>query len=221
MLNHFLDPPETRELRQQMVRTQLQPRHVHDARVLGAMSQIPREFFVPAEFRNAAYDDRPLPIGQGQTISQPYMVAVMAQLLQLGGNETVLEIGAGSGYGAAVLALMAKKVVAVEHIGALLEKAQARWQTLGLHNVEGVLNDGTLGWPAGGPYDGISVTAAAPEIPPSLLGQLRRKRGRLVIPVGSKAFQMLVVAHTDDQGIAVLQEQFPCVFVPLLGKEGW
>ena len=217
----MLDPPETRLLRQRMIREQLVARGIDDLAVLYAMQQIPRECFVPDLPVETVYRDGPLPIGQGQTISQPYMVAVMASLLQLHDQAIVLEVGAGSGYGAAVLALLAKQVVAIERLPTLLALAQNRWHTLGLDHIVGVVGDGTLGWPDGAPYDGISVTAAAPGIPPTLLAQLRPNQGRMVIPVGTRHLQMLQVIQRTDHNQAAITEPFPCVFVPLLGAEGW
>lgn len=217
----MMDPTSTRLLRQQMINKQLLARGLNDPKVLHAMQQIPREHFVPDLPVETVYRDGPLTIGHGQTISQPYMVAIMASLLQLNGTETVLEVGAGSGYGAAVLALLAKKVVAIERIPALLEKAQSRWQSLGIDNIIGVMGDGSQGCEQQAPYDGISVTAAAPHIPQSLLAQLCVNTGILVIPAGPRFSQMLLVVRRNNLDQAVITEQFACVFVPLLGKEGW
>lgn len=216
-----MDPQNTRTLRQHMIQSQLVTRGLHDPRVLHAMQQIPREHFAPDLPVEMVYRDGPLSIGQGQTISQPYMVAVMASLLRLSGDETVLEVGAGSGYGAAVLSLLAKKVIAIERIPSLLETAQSRWQALGLDSIVGVVGDGTLGCDQHAPYDGISVTAAAPHIPPTLFSQLCADTGRLVIPTGSRFSQMLLVVHRTPQNDPIITQQFPCVFVPLLGQEGW
>ena len=216
-----LNPAETRRLRQDMIQNQLVTRGIHDANVLGAMEQIPREYFVENQPMPSIYWDGPLAIGCGQTISQPYMVAIMASLLQLQGKETVLEVGAGSGYGAAVLALLAKKVVAIERIPSLLQQAKNRWQGLGLNNITGICADGSLGCPQYAPYDGISVTAAPANIPPSLVAQLQCHTGRLVIPVGPRSAQMLQVVQRDQHNKINVHNQFPCVFVPLLGQEGW
>lgn len=217
----MLDPPETRLLRQRMIREQLVSRGISDPAVLHAMQMIPREYFVPELPVETVYHDGSLPIGQGQTISQPYMVAVMATLLGLHDRATVLEVGAGSGYGAAVLAMLANKVVAIERLPSLLEQAVTRWRDLGLDHIVGVVGDGTLGCAPHAPYDGISVTAAAPELPPTLLAQLCPNTGRMVIPVGSRFMQMLQVAQYTDHQRVIMTEEFPCVFVPLLGKEGW
>lgn len=216
-----LDPITTRHRRLQMVNQQLRPRGIADQRVLHAMAMLPREDFLPPELEEDAYVDGPLPIGQGQTISQPYMVAVMAELLALTGDETVLEIGAGSGYAAAVLALLARRVITIERHAGLLALARQRWHGLGLANITGITGDGTLGWAEAAPYDAISVTAAAPSVPPTLLAQLRRDTGRMVIPVGNRMMQTLLVVRPDPEQQPRIQECFHCMFVPLLGQEGW
>ncbi|MBF0425625.1 MAG: protein-L-isoaspartate(D-aspartate) O-methyltransferase [Magnetococcales bacterium] len=217
-----LDPQATRALRQRMVMQQLVPREIRDPRVLLAMARVPRECFVPAHLADHAYDDSPLPIGAGQTISQPYMVAVMAELLSLTGTETVLEIGAGSGYSAAILAQLAQRVVTVERIPELLEQARRVWQALGLTNIEGMVGDGTLGAPERAPFAAISVTAGAPpEPPPSLIDQLLPGVGRMVIPAGSRGLQTLYLVHRDAEGQVSREGKLACIFVPLLGAEGW
>ena len=171
------------ELRYWMVKSQIAARGVHNSDVLAAMELVPREEFVPEELRGQAYDDGPLPIGQGQTISQPLTVAFMAQALQLTGNEKVLEIGTGSGYGAAVLSRLAKEVHTVERLPELAEAARERLARLGFTNVYVHIGDGSLGWPQHAPYDAICVTAAAASVPLPLQGQLA-EGGRLLIPVG-------------------------------------
>jgi protein-L-isoaspartate(D-aspartate) O-methyltransferase len=201
-----------------MVEVQLRRRGIRDERVLAAMGEIPREEFVPAESRVSAYADNPIPIGHGQTISQPYMTALMAQLLQLTGGETVLEVGAGSGYAAAVLAQLAVRVVAVELIPALAQLARENLRRTGRgHGVTVVEGDGWFGYPELGPYAAISVAAAAPLIPEALLDQLGDP-GRLVIPVG----------EADDQELRLLSKRAGrmesrvatlCRFVPL--RKGW
>lgn len=202
-----------------MVRTQLQRRGITDARLLQAMREVPRHAFVPPEWRHEAYSDRPLPIGEGQTISQPFMVAIMTQSLALQGHERVLEIGTGSGYQAAVLGRLAAYVYSVEYLPALADSARAVLQRLGYTNVEVIVGDGSLGLPAYAPYDGIIVTAAAPRVPPPLLEQLT-EGGRLVIPVGAAKTQELLII--TRHGNAYPQERsVPCRFVPLLGQEGW
>ncbi|MBF0371344.1 MAG: protein-L-isoaspartate(D-aspartate) O-methyltransferase [Magnetococcales bacterium] len=185
------------------------------------MGRLPREKFVVPALVGHAYEDSPMPLSQGQTISQPYIVAVMAQLLELTGVERVLEIGAGSGYGAAVLSLLAKEVVAVERIGELLAGAKERWKALGLTNIQGVEGDGTLGWPELAPFDAISVTAAAPNLPMPLFEQLHQSHGRMVIPMGPRWCQNLSLVRRKNSATPLVEKQFPCVFVPLLGEEGW
>jgi len=203
-----------------MVEKQLRRRGIRDPRVLEAMREIPREEFVPPDSRLLAYTDDPIPIGFRQTISQPYMTALMAEVLELSGTETVLEVGAGSGYAAAVLGRLAARVMAVEIVPGLARFAEANLKRTGTGaNVQVRTGDGSLGCAEWAPYDAISVAAAAPEIPMSLLSQLRDP-GRLVIPVGPRHDQELrVVTKRDgriDYRVATL-----CRFVPLLGGEGW
>ncbi|MBF0173744.1 MAG: protein-L-isoaspartate(D-aspartate) O-methyltransferase [Magnetococcales bacterium] len=217
----LIDPPATRPLRQDMIQQQLRPRGIDDPNVLAAMATIPREQFIPSIHREDAYGDGPLPIGDGQTISQPFMVAIMAQLLCPDGHGTVLEIGTGSGYGAAILSRLATRVITLERIPRLLDQARARWRELGLDNIEGILTDGTLGYPPQAPYEGICVTAAAPSTPTALIQQLHPLRGRLVIPTGPRFMQTLHCIHRDAQGNTVTQSHFSCVFVPLIGQQGW
>jgi protein-L-isoaspartate(D-aspartate) O-methyltransferase len=212
--------PDWPEERHRMVERQLRRRGIHNPRVLAAMREIPREEFVPAESRLLAYTDDPIPIGYGQTISQPYMTALMADALDLSGTETVLEVGAGSGYAAAVLGRLAARVMALELVPSLARIAEANLKRTGTGaNVVVRAADGSLGCAEWAPYDAISVPAAAPEIPVSLLAQLRDP-GRLVIPVGPRADQELRVvtkqAGRIDYRVATL-----CRFVPLRGGEGW
>jgi len=202
-----------------MVETQIRKRGVTSTRVLEAMASVPRHEFVPAEFLHEAYADKPLPIGEGQTISQPYMVAAMAAALELTGSERVLEIGTGSGYQAAVLSVLAREVITVESQTTLALSAQERLTDLGYANVHVHNGDGSTGFPDAAPYDAILVTAAAPEIPPVLAGQLR-EGGRLVIPVGSRENQELVQARKEN-GTLKTRVLFDCRFVPLLGRYGW
>lgn len=210
-------PPESPALL--MLREQIQARGVKDERVLGAMARVDRAAFVPPEMRVHAYEDRPLPIGDGQTISQPYMVARMTALLALAPTARVLEIGTGSGYQTAVLAELAAEVVSVERQATLAHEAADRLLHRGYRNVTVHHADGTLGWPAREPYDAILVTAAAPALPKALLGQLA-DGGRLVCPVGSRAAQQLEVI--TRRGAAFnRQVDTRCIFVPLLGKQGW
>jgi protein-L-isoaspartate(D-aspartate) O-methyltransferase len=187
--------------------------------VLEAMLSVPRHEFVPAEFQGDAYADKPLPIGERQTISQPYMVAAMTEALNLTGTDRVLEIGAGSGYQAAVLSLLAREVISVESQTSLALTAQERLTDLGYTNVHVHNGDGSSGFPDGAPYDAILVTAGAPEIPKPLIDQLR-EGGRLVIPVGSQESQHLVKARKEN-GNLNSRALFDCQFVPLLGRYGW
>ncbi len=212
------EPDYTAE-RRVMIRTQLQRRGITDRRVLQAMREVPRHAFVPPEWRHEAYSDRPLPIANDQTISQPYMVAIMTQSLALQGHERVLEVGTGSGYQAAVLSRLAAQVYSIEYFPNLAETARAVLQRLGYTNVQVMTGDGGLGLPAHAPYHGILVAAAAPHVPQSLLGQLA-EGGRLAIPVGSVASQelLIITRHGDDYPQA---RSVPCRFVPLLGQEGW
>lgn len=192
---------------------------ITDQRVLDAIRRVPREAFVPEDLRYAAYENRPQPIGHEQTISQPLMVALMTQALQLTGDERVLEVGTGSGYQAAILSLLARHVVTVERVPDLAQSAEERLRHLGYANVEVHEAGEQLGWPEGGPYDAIIVTAAAPEIPLPLLNQLAMG-GRLVIPVGSRDLQELVRITKTPQG-AQRHNLGPCRFVPLLGPAAW
>lgn len=194
--------------------------HIRDPRVLEAMEAVPRHLFVPEALQSRAYGDHALPIAANQTISQPYIVARMSELLEVDKRSRVLEIGAGSGYQTAVLARLAGQVYAIERIGALAREAQARIRQLGIYNATVKCFDGTLGWMAHAPYDGILVAAGGPEVPEPLLAQLKTG-GRLVIPVGeTRESQHLVrVVHTEE-GL-VREDHGPCAFVPLIGRYGW
>ena len=192
---------------------------IKDKRVLDAMSRIPRERFVPPESRHLAYEDMPLPIGLEQTISQPYIIALMTEALELTGSEKVLEIGTGSGYQAAILAELARLVITVERLPALAEGAKKVLDRLGYQNVEIHLPEETLGWPGQSPYDAIMVTAAAPKVPPDLVAQLAIG-GRMVIPVGSRYFQELYKI-TRQKKKNVVQNLGGCRFVSLIGKNAW
>lgn len=202
-----------------MVETQIRKRGVASPRVLAAMSTVPRHEFVSAEFQNDAYADKPLPIGEGQTISQPYMVAAMTEALELTGSERVLEIGTGSGYQAAVLSSLASQVITVENHTALALSAQVRLSRLGYANVHVHNGDGSAGLPDAAPYDAILVTAGAPQIPRVFVGQLR-EGGRIVIPVGDRENQELVCAQKEN-GELKSRVLFGCKFVLLLGRYGW
>jgi len=194
-------------------------REIADKRVIEAMRRVPREAFVSADQRDAAYDDRPLGIGFGQTISQPYMVALMLQALGLTGSEKVLELGTGSGYEAAILAELARSVITVEYIPELAESARQALDGLGYSNVEVHKAGETLGWPEGAPYDAIIVSAGAPAVPEVLLEQLTWG-GRLVIPVGSRWQQDLLRVTRLREGNTT-ENLGGCYFVPLIGKDAW
>jgi len=202
-----------------MVEQQLVTRGISDSRVLEAFRAVPRHEFVPPDFRNSAYEDHPLPIGEDQTISQPYMVALMTQCLGLKGDESILEIGTGSGYQSAILAALAKKVYSLERFASLARRAGEILKELGYQNVEVATGDGTLGWKEHAPYEGIIVTAAAPKIPDAYISQLKTG-GRLVIPVGGSFSQILSVVEKGPGGLNTT-EVCGCIFVPLVGKEGW
>jgi protein-L-isoaspartate(D-aspartate) O-methyltransferase len=202
-----------------MVERQLRRRGVEDERVLAAMARVPRELFLPEPLRDRAYDDAALPIGGGQTMSQPYIVAKMAELLSLTGDERVLDVGTGSGYHAAVLAELAREVVTIERVPELAETARASLAAAGYGRVEVLVGDGTLGVPERAPFDAITVAAAAPLLPESLYEQLRIG-GRLVVPVGGRANQRLELIVRSPEGPAVVRS-VPCRFVPLVGAEGF
>lgn len=206
-------------MREQMVREQLIPRGISDRRVLQAFRKVPRHEFVPDEYKNASYNDYPLPIGTNQTISQPYMVALMTQCLGLEGGEKVLEVGTGSGYQLAVLAEIAQSVYSVERYDELAAAARRTLDQLGYNNFMIKTGDGTVGWDEFAPYDGIVVTAGSPTVPQSLIRQLK-DGGRIVIPVGSQFSQVLTVIERNGTSIKSTSI-CGCVFVPLVGKEGW
>lgn len=208
------------EEREYMVEDQLARRGIHDERVLSAFREVPREAFIPPELAEFAYRDTPLPIAEGQTISQPYIVAVTARALNLEGGEKVLEVGTGSGYAAAILARLAGRVYSVERHVALADAARERLRTLGVSNVEVLHGDGTLGWPEHAPYDAIAVAAAAPEVPRALLEQLA-PGGRLVIPVGAEGAAQVLMRITRE-GSGFREEVLSGVrFVPLIGAQGF
>lgn len=202
-----------------MVEEQLIARDITDKRVLEAFLKVPRHKFISQSEQNSAYGDFPLPIGCGQTISQPYMVACMTQCLGLEGNEKVLEIGTGSGYQAAILAELAKKVYTVERIESLSANAKSALLESGYKNIYFKVGDGTLGWKESAPFDGIIVTAGAPEVPQPLLDQLG-ENGRFVIPIGENLSQVLTVFEKKN-GKVKKAEVCGCMFVPLIGKKGW
>jgi protein-L-isoaspartate(D-aspartate) O-methyltransferase len=207
--------------RRQMVEQQIRRRGVTDPAILNAMAAVPRELFVAPEYRIQSYDDTPLPIPAGQTISQPYVVALMIEALHLRPADRVLEIGTGSGYAAAVLSRMSREVYTVERHGELVAYARARFQELGYDNIQVRHGDGTLGWPEHAPYDGIVVAAGGPQIPLSLRQQLA-PGGRMVIPVGRRRERQQLVRITRENESDFRQEKLGHVrFVPLIGREGW
>jgi len=206
-------------LRKRMVDEQLAARGIRDRRVLSAMATTPRHAFVPEALRERAYDDHPLPIGYGQTISHPYTVALMTEALELQGTERVLEIGSGSGYQTAILARICANVFTIERIAALAARARAVLDQLGLYNVALRVGDGTIGWNAEAPFDAIIVTAGTPQVPRPLLSQLRAG-GRLVVPIGEEDSQTLLRLRVDASGVT---EEYigDCRFVKLLGRYGF
>ena len=206
--------------RELMVTRQLEARGINDSRVLSAMRRVPRHLFVSHDQQDQAYGDFPLPIGENQTISQPFMVATMLADLRLRGHEHVLEVGTGSGYNAALLGELAAMVISIERIEVLAERARELISQLSYKNVRIEIADGTLGWYEGAPYDGIVVTAGAPRVPTALLNQLAIG-GRLVIPVGGRSGQVLEI-HTKLKPDRIeVQTDTACRFVSLIGKDGW
>lgn len=202
-----------------MVEEQLRARQIADERVLAAMARVPRELFVPERVRRRAYDDAALPIAEGQTISQPFMVAQICELLELTGTERVLDVGTGSGYQAAVLAELAAEVVTVERIPALAAQARAALVAAGYADVDVRVGDGSVGVPDRAPYDAVAVAAAAPAVPAALYEQLA-PRGRLAVPVGDLFGQRLELVVRSPEGAAVVRS-VACRFVPLVGREGF
>jgi protein-L-isoaspartate(D-aspartate) O-methyltransferase len=211
---------EMRNLREQMVEEQIRPRGIIDSRVLDAMRIIPRHLFVPPETSHLAYNDGPLPIGERQTISQPYIVALMSQLLRLTGTERVLEIGTGCGYQTAVLCEIASYVYSLERYVSLAETAAATLDELGYDNVDIHIGDGSQGLADMGPFDAIIVTAAAPSVPGPLCSQLHNNSGRLVVPVGDRQKQTLQVVYNQDGELHV-EDVLGVRFVPLVGRYGF
>jgi protein-L-isoaspartate(D-aspartate) O-methyltransferase len=206
--------------RERMIEKDINPRGIKDQKVLDAMLKVPRHLFVGKDQRMSAYEDHPLPIGEGQTISQPYIVALMTEALKLTGSETVLEIGTGSGYQTAILAELAARIFSIERIPSLTGRARQALDTLGYKNVLVKLSDGTLGWDEYAPYDRILVTAGAPSVPEPLIDQLA-PGGTLVIPVGSNSLQELVRVTKREDGSVKEDRMGSCVFVRLVGKHGW
>jgi protein-L-isoaspartate(D-aspartate) O-methyltransferase len=205
--------------RRLMVEHQLRSRGIKDERVLAAMEKVQRHLFVDESMLDRAYDDCALPIGENQTISQPYMVALMTEQLELKGGEKILEVGTGSGYQGAVLSLLASEVFTIERVRPLAQKARDLFKKMNYTNIEVITGDGTRGLPEHAPFDGIIVTAAAPKVPDTFIEQLKIN-GRLVIPVGSRYSQMLYKVLNTSSGIST-SITTACVFVPLIGKHGW
>jgi protein-L-isoaspartate(D-aspartate) O-methyltransferase len=209
--------PDYPSLRRSMVRNQIEARGIRDPKVLEAMGEVPRHHFIPDTYAGEAYDDHPVPIGLGQTISQPYIVALMTELLQLESTDKVFELGTGSGYQAAVASRIADQVYTVEIYDQLAREAAGRLRDLGYDNIRVRSGDGYFGWEENGPFDAIIVTAAADHIPPPLLDQLK-EGGRLAIPLGNPFFvQQLVLVTKDKKGRIVEKPVIPVRFVPLLG----
>jgi protein-L-isoaspartate(D-aspartate) O-methyltransferase len=207
--------------RQQMVEWDLARRGIVDPRVLDAFRRVSREAFVRPDLLELAYEDEPLPIGEGQTISQPYVVALTAQALQLEGDERVLDIGTGSGYAAAILSLLAAEVTTIERFASLADAARERLARLGFANIRVVCGDGSLGWPEHAPYDAIAVAAGAPDVPDALREQLA-VGGRLVIPVGRDIASQELIRVTREGPTKFRDESLGGVrFVPLIGAQGW
>jgi protein-L-isoaspartate(D-aspartate) O-methyltransferase len=224
MFDRFLRPSAPKEMtfeeqREWMVRHQLEAWGIADPRVLDAMRRVPRELFVPDTERNEAYYDGALPIGEGQTISQPFVVAYMTERLQLLGTEKTLEIGTGSGYQTAVLSLLAGEVYTVERIAHLSRQAQKALAHFGASHVHFRVGDGSLGWPEHSPYDAILVTCAAPAVPQPLVDQMA-DGGRMIVPVGPRGYQDLVLVRKSGEQVS--QDRLsPVAFVPLIGEHGW
>jgi len=206
-------------LREKMVTTQIEARGIHDYRVLEAMRKVPRHLFVGEALQDQAYGDFPLPIGEGQTISQPYIVAEMTQALEVTPDDRILEIGTGSGYQTAILAELAFRVYSIERVRELFVGSRKLLDQLGYHNVILKCSDGTLGWPSESPFEAIIVTAGAPDVPEKLVQQMA-VGGRMVIPVGNRFSQTLLKIRRDEDG-AHTTDLGGCRFVKLIGEHGW
>jgi protein-L-isoaspartate(D-aspartate) O-methyltransferase len=218
-MNCMVNPERFAERRSQMVEEQLRGRGIRAERVLAAMGKVPRERFIAPEYAQEAYADGPIPIGSGQTVSQPYMVAAMVEALEVRPSDRVLEVGTGTGYEAAVLAELAAEVWTIERHAELADKARQILLELGHENVHGICGDGSLGLPHHAPFDKILVAAGAPQAPPSLIAQLA-EGGTMAVPVGNRVEQQLQVTRKIGGGMVVSRHVL-CCFVPLLGAEGW
>ena len=207
------------ELRELMVKMQLIPRGIKDERVLNAMKKVPRHLFVEDSFKQKAYDDTALSIGEGQTISQPYMVAIMTELMELKGDEKILEVGTGSGYQAVILAELAREVYTIERVASLANKAKEKFSAIGYNNIHIMVGDGTLGWQEEAPFDRIIITAGGPKVPEPLIEQMSED-GIIVAPIGDR-FTQLLLKIIKSEGRISKEEFIPCVFVPLIGAYGW
>jgi protein-L-isoaspartate(D-aspartate) O-methyltransferase len=206
-------------LRKRMVEEQLIPRGIKNQKVLDAFYKVQRHKFIPPDLRNSAYADFPIPIGEGQTISQPYIVALMTECLNLTSEERILEIGTGSGYQAAILAELAKEVYTIERFEILAKRAEALLSQLGYNNIKIKVGDGTLGWQEAAPFDKIMITAASPKIPQPLIEQLK-ENGKLILPLGESFSQVLTLVEKKKNKFETV-DICGCVFVPLVGKYGW
>jgi protein-L-isoaspartate(D-aspartate) O-methyltransferase len=215
----FYNKPSFEEARQQMVEHQLAQRGITDERVLQVMSEVPRHRFVPEDLWDMAYRDTPLPIGHDQTISQPYIVAYMTQMLHLTPDDRVLEVGTGSGYQAAILSRLSRQVYTIERVEELARRAEQIMQELGYNNLLVRVGDGGYGWPEAAPFDAIIVTAAAPEVPPPLIAQLN-EGAPLISPIGPAGYQELVRLYRRGDRTQV-EHLVPVAFVPLVGEHGW
>lgn len=220
MANQSPDAGVFASLRRRMLEQQLCERGICDERVIAAIARVPREEFVPVGLRESAYDDSALPIGYGQTISQPYTVAFMCEAAQLDGEENVLEIGTGSGYGAAVLSELARHVDTMERVAPLAEEARHRLQQLGYQNVSVYAENGIHGLPARAPYDAIIVTAGAHQLPQAYVDQLA-EGGRLIIPIGGDRFSQIMCRYVKRGGVLTREDLGDFAFVPLIGESGW
>jgi protein-L-isoaspartate(D-aspartate) O-methyltransferase len=216
-----LRPKDSAPARERMVRVQLAGRGIRDTALLLAMQEVPREAFVDEGFSASAYEDGPLPIGEGQTISQPYIVALMIEAAEISKNDRVLEVGAGSGYAAAVMSRIAREVYAIERHLPLVEEARGRFEALGYDNIHLRAGDGTRGWPESAPFDAILVSASGPEVPTALKEQLAIG-GRLILPVGQRAWRQTLRKITRTRETDYQEQQLGEVaFVPLIGEQGW